>query len=47
MEDPIMSQLDELSGETTISIPVRVANMTRHRGQSTLPNSPTLQDVRL
>jgi hypothetical protein len=44
-EDPIMSQLDELSGAITMANHVRAANMTRHYDPSTPRNSPTSQEV--
>jgi hypothetical protein len=46
-EDPIMSQLDELSSDTAMANDVRAANMACHRDLSTAPNSPTSQEVRL
>ncbi|RKE37555.1 hypothetical protein B0G76_3815 [Paraburkholderia sp. BL23I1N1] len=42
-----MSQLDELSSDTALGNDARAANMARHGDQSTLPNSPTSQEVRL
>jgi hypothetical protein len=42
-----MSQLNELSGATTIANDVRAANMTRHSDQSIPPNPQPSQEVRL
>ncbi|MCX4147903.1 hypothetical protein PQR70_28290 [Paraburkholderia madseniana] len=42
-----MSQLNELSADTTMANDMRAANVTRHDDQSTSPNSPTPQEVRL
>ena len=42
-----MSQLYEPSVAITMANDVRAANMTRHRDQSTPPNSPISQEVLL
>jgi hypothetical protein len=46
-EDPIMSQLYELSADTPMATDMRAANATRHTNQITPANSPTSQEVRL
>ncbi|MFM0044291.1 hypothetical protein PQR05_07740 [Paraburkholderia sediminicola] len=45
-----MSQLNELSADTTMANDLRVANVARHSDRFTSPNSPnspTSQEVRL
>ncbi|WP_268959127.1 hypothetical protein [Paraburkholderia elongata] len=42
-----MSQLYELFADTTMANDARAANVTRQSDQSTSPNSPTSQEVRL
>jgi hypothetical protein len=42
-----MSQLDELSGDTTMATNAHVATITRHSDQATPSNSPTSQEGRL
>ncbi|CAE6764821.1 hypothetical protein [Paraburkholderia haematera] len=40
-----MSQLNELSADTTMVNDMRAANMARHSDQSAPPNSSTSQEV--
>ncbi|MFM0731425.1 hypothetical protein PQQ52_13150 [Paraburkholderia sediminicola] len=42
-----MSQLNELSADTTMANDMRAANVTRHGDQSTSLNSSTSQEVLL
>ena len=46
-EDPIMFQLNEPSGDTTLANDMRAAYVTRRSDQSTLLNSPMSQEVLL